>query len=222
MGLYFANLPADIFAVLILIVCAAYVYMKLVVFQYWERRGIPSLKASFPLGNFGPAALQRLSVGEVLRNLYNQSTDRFIGVHVMARPILILRDPELIRRIFIKDFAHFHSRGIYVDEKVDPMSVSLPTVSGIKWKNMREQLTPAFTAARLKEMFSMILDSGVSLQNVMYKAGEKAEVIDVRELAACYTTDAIVSLAFGLESNSIENPDAEFRQFGRKVSKCLL
>lgn len=41
--------------------------------------------------------------------------------------------------------------------------------------------------------------------------------VEVRELAARYTTDIIASVAFGIEVNTIDNPDAEFRRYGRKV-----
>lgn len=218
MGIYFGNLSSDIIAGLLLIAGASYVYIKLVIFQYWQRRGVPALVPSFPFGNFGPAVLQRLSIGEVAQNLYNKSTERFFGVHVMTKPILMLRDPDLIRAVLIKDFAHFVDRGLYVDDKMDPMSVSLATMSGNKWKNMRAKLSPMFSSGKLKAMFSTILDCGASLQKYMQNAAKNEDVIEVREIAACYTTDIIASVAFGVEINSIENPDTPFRRYGRKVS----
>lgn len=218
MGLYFENWSADIIVGLVLIVGALYVYLKLVIFQYWKRRSVPALVPSFPFGNFGPAVLQRLSIGEVVQNLYNKSTERFFGVHVITKPVLILRDPDLIRGIFIKDFAHFADRGVYINEKLDPLSANLFTMHGMKWKNMRAKLSPVFTSGKLKAMFSTILDCGASLQSYMNNAANNEDVIEVREIAACYTTDIIASAAFGVDVNSIENPDTPFRRYGRQVS----
>lgn len=218
MGFYFESLSYDIIAAILFFAGASYVYIKLVVFQYWQRRGIPTLDPSFPLGNFGPAVLQRLSIGEVAQNLYNKSTERFFGVYAITKPILMLRDPDLIRGILIKDFAHFVDRGIFVDEKTDPMSVSLATMSGNTWKNMRAKLSPMFSSGKLKAMFSTIMDCGVSLQKYMQNAAINEEVIEVLEIAACYSTDIIASVAFGVAVNSIENPDTPFRRYGRKVS----
>lgn len=221
MGFYFESVSSDIFAALLLIAGGIYVYIRLVVFQYWQRRGVPTLDPCFPFGNFGPAALQTLSIGEVAQNIYNKSTDRFIGVYAITKPILIVRDPDLIRGILIRDFAHFVDRGIYINLK-DPMSVGLNTVTGTKWKNLRAQLLPVFAPARLKTMFTTILDCGASLQNYMHNAAKNEELVDVREIAACFMTDVVASIIFGLEVNSIENPDTEFRRFGRIVSKCLI
>jgi cytochrome P450 family 6 len=41
--------------------------------------------------------------------------------------------------------------------------------------------------------------------------------VDVRETMARFTTDVIVSCAFGINSNSLKDPDAEFRRYMRKV-----
>jgi cytochrome P450 family 6 len=41
--------------------------------------------------------------------------------------------------------------------------------------------------------------------------------VDVRETMARYTTDVIASCAFGIQSNSLKNPDAEFRRYLRKI-----
>jgi cytochrome P450 family 6 len=41
--------------------------------------------------------------------------------------------------------------------------------------------------------------------------------VDVRETMARYTTDVIASCAFGIQSNSLKDPDAEFRVFLRRT-----
>lgn len=217
MGFYFENVSSDIVVSFVVILGAVYVYVKLVMFQYWQRRGVPTLVPSFPLGNFGPSILQRLSIGEVVQNLYNSSTERFVGVHVIGKPKLILRDPELIHGVLIKDFSHFVDRGVYINEKLDPLSVNLITMHGDKWKTMRSRLSPVFTSGKLKAMFSTILSCGTPLQKYMHNAAKNEEVIEVREIAACYTTDIIASVAFGVDINSVENPDTAFRRYGRLV-----
>jgi cytochrome P450 family 6 len=47
-------------------------------------------------------------------------------------------------------------------------------------------------------------------------SGEKKPV-EVKETTAKYATDVISSCAFGIESNSLKDPKAEFREFGRKI-----
>ena len=40
--------------------------------------------------------------------------------------------------------------------------------------------------------------------------------LNLKDEMARYTTDVITSVAFGIESNSIKNPDAEFNKYTRK------
>jgi len=41
--------------------------------------------------------------------------------------------------------------------------------------------------------------------------------VDVVEMMYRYTTDVIVSCAFGINGNSLKDPNAEFRKFLRKI-----
>ena len=41
--------------------------------------------------------------------------------------------------------------------------------------------------------------------------------MEVRETMARFTIDVIASIAFGIESNSLKNPDGEFRRYMRKT-----
>lgn len=207
-----ANIFTYIFVGLIFLVGASYLNVKLVLFQYWKRRGVPSLEPSFPFGNFGPAALKRLSIGEVAQNLYNKSADRFVGVHNNTKPILILRDPELIHGILIKDFAYF----------VDPISAGLSTSSGIRWKNGHATLSTVFMSDNLPAAFSTILDCGASLQDYVRNAAKNEDVIDVRKIAANFTSDIFEASVFNVNVNSIENPETNFRQYEGNVSTHFL
>ena len=43
--------------------------------------------------------------------------------------------------------------------------------------------------------------------------------VDVKETMTRYTTDVIASCAFGINSNSLKYPNAEFRKIVKKVSE---
>lgn len=186
-------------------------------YSYWKRRGVNSLPTQFPFGNFKDAFLQRISIGHIAERFYNESKDAVVGVYVALRPTLILRDPEIIRHVLIKDFQHFHDRGVYIDEKRDPLSAHLFAMSGQKWKNLRMKLTPTFTSGKLKAMFSTLVGCGGSLQPYIDGLIKDGKPLEVRELSASYATNVIASVAFGIDINCIENPDADFRKYGRKA-----
>jgi cytochrome P450 family 6 len=44
----------------------------------------------------------------------------------------------------------------------------------------------------------------------------------MKDILARYSTDVIASCAFGIQCNCLKNPDAEFRQWGRKIFKPSL
>ena len=46
---------------------------------------------------------------------------------------------------------------------------------------------------------------------------KKREPIEVRELAAKYTTDVIGSCVFGIEMNSLSDEESEFRRMGKEI-----
>lgn len=122
----------------VVIILVAVVYLlKRHLYSYWDRRGVTSLPATFPFGNFGPTFLQKMSVGELIQEMYRSTTEPFIGIYSALRPTLLVRDTELIRHILIKDFQHFHDRGVHSDEKRDPLSAHLFALNGDQWKNLR-------------------------------------------------------------------------------------
>lgn len=186
------------------------------VFSYWKRRGVKFVPPSFPFGNFGPVFLQKLSWAELGSQLYNSTTDPFIGAFSLLRPTLIVRDPQLIRCVLTKDFQHFVSRGVHHDEERDPLSATLFAIGGEKWKNLRVKMSPTFTSGKLKAMFSTLVDCGDILQRYMDRLVAENQTVELRELSARYATNVIASVGFGVDINCIDNPDTAFRKYGRK------
>ncbi|XP_065091270.1 probable cytochrome P450 6d5 [Ochlerotatus camptorhynchus] len=188
------------------------------VFGFWKRRKIPQLMPLFPFGNFTNLFRGRASFPEVCKKLYQRSKQwPLLGGYVLLRPMLFVNDPQLAKDIMVRDFQHFHDRGSYVDEENDPLGGHLFSLAGEKWKHLRTKLTPAFTSGKLKGMFKTLVDTGVVLQSFIQKYAECGEVVEIREILARYTTDIIASVAFGIQIDSINNPNEPFRQMGRKV-----
>lgn len=83
---------------------------------------MPHLPASIPTGNLQGIG-RTLAFGEVLQKLHFSFPGRpFAGIYNFCRPVLLIRDPELIKAVLIKDFMTFHDRGIYVNEENDPLA----------------------------------------------------------------------------------------------------
>lgn len=81
--------------------------------QYWKRLGFPNV-AGYPLiGNFFDVFMMRKCAAIMLDELYthpNSKNQPAVGIHICHKPGLLLRDPELIKKIAIKDFNYFSNR----------------------------------------------------------------------------------------------------------------
>ena len=218
MGLFFENITNDLLTILLILISISYYFIHRTL-THWRRHGIPSANATFPFGSYLDVVLQKCSIGDAMKLLYNKHrSERFIGIYTGLRPDLLLCDPELIKTVFIKNFAHFHDRGLPVDESYDPLSGNLFSLRGEKWRVLRGKLSPTFTSGKLKAMFSTLVECGGPLQNYMDEIVAKGENIEIREVLAQFMTNIIASVAFGINIDCIGKPDEPFRKYGRKVS----
>lgn len=208
----------DLATVAVVALATVYLYVRIVTFGFWKRRNIPFLEPSFPFGNIADLVCQRVGIGEMVQQIYNESRDKVVGIFAVTRPVLVINDLEMVRTIFVKDFAHFTDHGVYIDEDADPLSGHLFSLGGEKWRNLRTKLSPVFTSGKLKGSFESLMGCGKTLQKFMVAASDRRDVVEVREIAARFNTDVIASVAFGLDINCMEEPDVPFRAMGRKVS----
>lgn len=194
----------------------AWFYVKYA-YSYWKRRGVPYLKPKFPFGAFANGFLQKISIDDQIKEIYDLSTDEpFVGVYSLLTPVVLIRDPELIRTILIKDFASFPHRGWYVNENVDPMAHNMLVQNGEPWRNSRTKLSPTFTTGRLKAMFETIIKSGDSLDGLISEYAKSGEIVEIREVFARFATNVIASVSFGIEIDCIKYPNSEFREYGKQ------
>jgi hypothetical protein len=69
----------------------------------------------------------------------------------------------------------------------------------------------------MKMMFQTLVDCGQELEIILEKSASNEEIIDIKDVLARYSTDIISSCAFGIQCNSLKNPDGEIRHWGRKI-----
>lgn len=193
----------------------AYLFVKNK-FSYWKRRGVPFKEPSFPFGNFSDSFMGKKSGGQVIEDLYNGTTEPFIGVFSTLQPGLLIRDPKLIKEIHVKDFQSFHTRGWQANVDVDPMADNILLQEGEKGKHVRAQLSPAFSSGKLKAMFDVIVNCARSMDKYIGDYADKDKSVEVRDVFVRYATNVIVSVAFGIDIDCIVNRDEKFRILGSR------
>ncbi|PSN44032.1 putative cytochrome P450 6a14 [Blattella germanica] len=199
-----------------------YIYFQRV-YKYWASKDVKYLQPIFPFGNCKNLILMQKSMGDVYEEHYASLIDnKFGGIYLLNRPQLIVRDPDLIRTILVKDFEYFHDHGFIHDETIDPLSGNLFMLEGEKWRNMRTKLSPTFTSGKMKIMFHTMAECGVELADYLKVPAKNQEMFEIKDVMAKYTTDVIASCAFGIKCNCLKNPDAEFRQWGRRLTELSL
>jgi len=187
-------------------------------FNFWKKLGIPYEKPLPFVGNLKDAVLQKLDIGQNLKQIYDQHKSKpYVGFFSFDQPSLLFNDPELIKTIMVKDAQYFVNRTQSANEEVDPLTArAIFALKDAKWKHTRAVMTPIFTTNKMKKMFYLIEKCAKDLTLHLQKETANGLPLNVKDAMGRYTTDAITSVAFGIESNSLKNPDAEFNKYTRK------
>lgn len=187
-------------------------------FQYWESKKVPSVEASIPFGSSPNPFWSKKPLFEQLYSFYRDlktKNAKHFGMYLFAKPVYVPMDLELVKSVLTKDFSNFSDRGVYVNEDEDPLTAHLFSLEGQKWRNLRAKLSPTFTSGKLKNMFSTLVAAGKQLEVELQKLGTKGEPLDIKDILGRFSTDIIGSCAFGIDCNSFENPNSDFRVYGK-------
>ena len=69
-----------------------------------------------------PVVFRALSFPDFAVYLYNKlKGHKYGGVYQFMNPVVLLRDPELIKMVTVKDFEHFLDRHSLISEEAEPM-----------------------------------------------------------------------------------------------------
>ncbi|XP_058460188.1 probable cytochrome P450 6a14 [Malaya genurostris] len=203
-------------------VLAFYLYVRRK-YNYWADRNIPHVPGAFPMGSFNGMG-SKIHFTEILDQAYKKfqktgSSHAASGMYLGLNPMLLIHDLDLVKQILVKDFNNFRDRGMYFNEKDDPLSAHLFSIEGEKWRFLRNKLSPTFTSGKMKYMFLTIRDIGDEFLHCFDKYIEHKQPADVKALAQRFTCDVIGSCAFGLQCNSLKNEGSELMTIGDKVFK---
>ncbi|XP_045609181.1 cytochrome P450 9e2 [Procambarus clarkii] len=179
--------------------------------SYWSRLGVPTPPYLPVIGHLhkqlSKSQRRWMYFNEVY---YKHGGATFCGLYELLRPVLMIGDPNLLKHIFVKDFDHFVDRRITTSADESLMNEMLSNKTGDDWKSLRSVMSPTFTSGKMRSMFPLICDKADSLVSVCLKESARKPFIDMKHNFGCFTMDTIASCAFGIESNSLGDEEAEF------------
>ncbi|XP_052869131.1 probable cytochrome P450 6a23 [Anopheles cruzii] len=209
--------PLTIVSTVVALAVAAYLLI-LKRYQYWTDRGVPQAQPEFIIGNVRNVR-RTVHLAVRFQEIYNEVKGKhpFGGFYMFLKPIALITDLELLKSVFVKDFQYFHDRGNYYNEKHDPISAHLFNLEGQKWRNLRNKISPTFTSGKMKMMYPTMVAAGKQLTDFMEDSVQQKVEVELNDLLSRFTTDVIGMCAFGIDCNTLRNPDAEFRVMGKKI-----
>lgn len=182
--------------------------------SYWSSRGVPSvpilrtmLKDTFKL------VIRKIPIWKLENEIYHEyGGSNYVGIYnVQLKPSLMIRDPDLVKRIMIQDFDHFPDR-LLIDttDQDDYVREMLTMVSGSHWKNLRCIMSPTFTSGKMRRMYPLLTVKADILMKHFTHLHHTAAYVNMKASFAHYVMDVIATCAFGIDCNTIENQNEEF------------
>lgn len=173
-------------------------------FDYWKKKKVPYAKPLPLFGNYAGHIQMRQSMGLINQKLCKQFRDQpYFGTFYGTDPALVVLDPEIIKLIMVKDFYYFSSREGMDHNDCEATTQNMFFTQGNKWRIMRQNFTPFFTNARMKNMFHLIEKSAHMLEETMDQEIKTSDVVGTKALMIRYTMDAICACAFGVDANTL-------------------
>nr|QZP43551.1 cytochrome P450 monooxygenase CYP6AB190 [Ephestia elutella] len=187
-------------------------------YNYWTIRGVKHDRPLPFVGNNLNQFMQKASVAMTANEIYRKyPEEKVVGFYRAQSPELVIRDPEIAKRILLTDFNYFHSRGLYPHRTdVEPILRNLFMVDGDVWRLLRQRLSPLFSTGKLKAMFHLIITRAEKLQLLTEEITER-DFYDARELMARYTMDFIGECGFGINMDTLSEENNQFMRLGKRM-----
>ena len=202
-----------------------YLYFKKK-YTFWTKRGVYQIEPTVPMGSMPELFTRSKAPMDIFLEHAKATGDMpYYGIYFFGGPYLILKDPDLIRQVTIKDFDYFVDRNsakfqdmLTGSTKTDEIwAKQISSATGETWKNLRTTFTPIFTAGKMKAMMVFMQGSCQKLMDSMDKYAENGQSFEAKDCVGRYSMDTIASCAFGVDSQAFSNSDSKFVTYAKAL-----
>ncbi|XP_025199470.1 cytochrome P450 6k1-like [Melanaphis sacchari] len=199
-------------------ICTAIYCYSISTYGKWRKVNIPYVQPVPLFGNTFKMMTKLEHPIDTFERLYYSFPDvKLLGFYQMTEPMLLVRDPELINTILVKDFSYFTDHGLDLDPSTTVLANSLFFANGQQWRTMRQKLSPGFTSGKLKDTHNQINECTDDMVSSIVGTLENTDRLDVKTITGSFSTDVIGTCAFGLKLDTIKNDDSEFRRYVKLI-----
>ncbi|XP_049766408.1 cytochrome P450 6a2-like [Schistocerca cancellata] len=190
---------------------------------YWRKLGVPYVEPTLLFGNAAGLFFMRESFAALIENVYRRLEGCPVGgFYLMTRPYLLLRDPEVIKKVNLWDERYFHASSAQVRYcGFRPASHEVLRDTAVHTE-VRRRVGLVFGPERTRRVFCL-LEGCVScvLQRLQADCRGAPGPVELRphRVFAGYATDVIGRCAFGVECGAIDDPTSQFLRIGMEVSQ---
>lgn len=217
---------------ILIFLCAVLLAYLLVIrtWSFFSDRNVPFERGLPGLGTLSAPFYARKVMADEIMRIYNKyPNERYVGMYEMGgKPSVMIRDPELVKAISIKDFDSFINHALHIDEEIDPLiSRGVFATRDQKWRDMRSVLSPLFTGSKMRMMLSLMADSIAEftsfIRREINEKNPKGGVLEFNmfDLLTAATNDVIASCVFGIHLNTLKDRENEFYTAGKSIAYAL-
>lgn len=207
--------------IILVIVLLGLLYWKLKQpHYYWTKLGVKQEDPLFLVGNIAGTLFKRTPFNETIKRIYNAHPDeKYVGSYLFLQPTLVIRDPDLLKQIMVKEFDSFVDHNEIIPPGIDEMwSRGIFALKGERWRDMRSTLSPAFTSSKMRGMFTLISDCSEQFVQFFLNKKEDQITLETEDIFTRFANDCIATCAFGFECNSLNEPNNEFYLLGKETT----
>nr|AFP66953.1 cytochrome P450 [Perinereis nuntia] len=204
---------ADWFLVVVCIGVAFYIWSTWT-FNKFKDQGIPGPKP-YPIVGTGLSFLIQGFIDSEKNRM--RKYGNFYGTFMGRTPQWVIARDELLTEVLVKQFPCFGNRRAFSDGS-ELVESFLTVLVDEDWKRVRNLLTPTFSSGKLKMMMHQMNKCGAQLaENIGQLTSKPDPAFDTKEVSGCYTMDVIGGTAFGVDVNSLKDPESIFVKHAKKI-----
>ena len=197
---------------------------------YWTKKGVFQIQPTFPFGTMAPWFTRKIHLNDHMVNQTKEAQKLpFYGGYFLHKPVLIVKDIDLVRHILVKDFDHFVDRSVSLvsgrsgnllqkGDLVDRIwAKQMISAKGEEWKNMRSAFSPIFTPGKMKAMLIFMQETCKELLSGIDEYVKSGQDMELKNILGKYSMNTMASCAFGVNAESFSSKTSKFVTFASKI-----